>query len=147
MKDKISALVFLSLGAFFLIGALRMPRVTEYGKYGAPGIVPAFFSIMVILLCTIMFLRRKKPEDDNSTSVAPDVRKVENKRLAIAAASFLIYVFLLGKINFVVLTSIFLSLFSIIFYRRKVPLLVGAAVGVTLGIYYLFSRVFLLPLP
>lgn len=147
MKDRVSALVFLALGVFFLVGALRMPRVTEYGKYGAPGIVPAFFSIMVIMLCAIMLLRKKKIEDDNVTNVASDVRRAENKRLAVAAASFLVYVFLLGKINFVVLTSIFLSVFSIIFYRKKIPLLVGAAVGVTLGIYYLFSRVFLLPLP
>lgn len=147
MKDKIPALVFLSLGLFFFVEALRMPRVTEYGKYGAPGIVPAFFSIMVILLCTVMLLRKKRPAGDVDTNVSPDVKRIENKRLLITVTLCLAYVFLLGKINFIVLTSVFLSVFSIIFYKKKLPLLVGVSVGITLGIYYLFSRVFLLPLP
>ncbi|MEN3009089.1 tripartite tricarboxylate transporter TctB family protein [Pseudothermotoga sp.] len=146
MKDKISAVLFISLGIFFLVGALRMPRMTEYGKYGAPGIVPAFFSIMVILLCTIMLLRKKKATFTDSR-ISPEIRKVESQRLLLATAIFLIYVLLLGKINFIVLTSTFLSAISIVFFRKKFILLVLSSVGVTVGIYYLFARVFLLPLP
>jgi len=60
---------------------------------------------------------------------------------------FLAYVFLLGKINFIVLTSIFLSVTSMVFLRKRFILTVAISVAVTVGIYYLFSRVFLLPLP
>lgn len=145
MKDKISALVFMALATFFLVGALRMPRVTEYGKYGAPGIVPAFFSIMVILLCLIMLLRKQKPADGPSIPV--EIQRKENKRLLISSAMLLAYVFLLGKVNFVVLTSVFLFATSCVFLRRKFVLTALTSIGVTVGIYYLFSRVFLLPLP
>ncbi len=147
MRDRISASVFMSLGIFFLIEALKMPRMTEYGKYGAPGIVPAFFSIMVILLCMIMLLRRKKKEVSTDSKPSLEIRKVENTRLLLATVMFLAYVFLLGKINFVVLTSIFLSICSIVFFRKKFVLLILSSIGVTIGIYYLFAHVFLLPLP
>lgn len=123
-----------------------MPRVTEYGKYGAPGIVPAFFSIMVILLCFIMLVRRQKPTLD-SRSVPDEIRRKENRRLILASAMFLAYVFLLGKINFIILTSVFLGATSMVFLRKKFVLIALTSVGTTLGIYYLFSRVFLLPLP
>ncbi|WP_448535067.1 tripartite tricarboxylate transporter TctB family protein [Pseudothermotoga sp.] len=146
MKDRISALVFIALGIFFLAGALRMPRITEYGKYGAPGIVPAFFSIMVILLCFIMFVRKQRPSSENS-SASVEVKRTENRRLLLASAMFLVYVFLLGKINFVVLTSIFLSVTSMVFLRKRLVLTAVISVAITVGIYYLFSRVFLLPLP
>lgn len=146
MKDKISAAVFMPLGIFFLIEALKMPRVTEYGKYGAPGIVPAFFSIMVILLCTIMLLRKKKSVPVES-KLPVETRKVENRRLLLATAMFLTYVFLLGKINFAILTAVFLSACSIVFFRKKFVLLIISSIGVTIGIYYLFAHVFLLPLP
>lgn len=145
MRDRISAAVFTSLGIFFLIEALKMPRTTEYGKYGAPGIVPAFFSIMVILLCAIMFLRKKKSV--SVEKLPAETRKVENRRLLLATVMFLTYVFLLGKINFVILTAIFLSVCSIVFFRKKPVLLVVSSIGVTVGIYYLFAHVFLLPLP
>lgn len=146
MKDRISAFVFILLGVFFLVGALKMPRTTEYGRYGAPGIVPAFFSIMVILLCTIMLLRREKVSLTDS-KLSSETRKAENRRLLLATAMFLAYVFLLGKVNFVVLTSIFLSVSSSIFFKKRFVPLVLSAIGVTVGIYYLFARVFLLPLP
>ncbi|AJC74654.1 hypothetical protein AJ81_02460 [Pseudothermotoga hypogea DSM 11164 = NBRC 106472] len=146
MKDRISASVFIFLGIFFLIGALKMPRITEYGKYGAPGIVPAFFSIMVILLCFFMLVRKQKVSPDISSKSA-EVKRAENRRLLLASAMFLAYVFLLGKINFVVLTSIFLSAASMVFLRKRFVLTAAVSLAVTLGIYYLFSRVFLLPLP
>jgi len=146
MKDRISALVFMTLGIFFLIGALRMPRATEYGRYGAPGIVPAFFSIMVILLCLIMFVRKQRAST-NSSDVPREIKRAENRRLLLASAMFLAYVFLLGKMNFVVLTSIFLSATSIVFLKRRFVLISAISIAVTVGIYYLFSHVFLLPLP
>ncbi|WP_041077805.1 tripartite tricarboxylate transporter TctB family protein [Thermotoga caldifontis] len=146
MRDRISALLFMSLGIFFLVGALRMPRVTEYGKYGAPGIVPAFFSIMVILLCFIMLVRKHESTSD-TRSVPDEIRRKENRKLILASVMFLVYVFLLGKINFLILTSVFLSATSMVFLRKRFVLIALTSVGTTLGIYYLFSRVFLLPLP
>ncbi|KAF2958861.1 hypothetical protein AS159_04120 [Thermotoga sp. Ku-13t] len=146
MRDRISALLFMSLGIFFLVSALRMPRMTEYGKYGAPGIVPAFFSIMVILLCFIMLLRKHRPTPD-TRPVPDEIRRKENRRFILASVIFLAYVFLLGKINFIILTSIFLSAISMIFLRKRFVIVALTSVGTTLGIYYLFSRVFLLPLP
>lgn len=147
MKDKISAVVFMLLGIFFFIEALKMPRVTEYGKYGAPGIVPAFFSIMVILLCAVMLLRRREKVASTDSKLSLEIRKIENIRLLLATVMFLTYVFLLGKINFVILTAVFLSVCSIVFFRKKFVLLIISSVGVTIGIYYLFAHVFLLPLP
>ncbi|HCO98036.1 MAG: Uncharacterized protein XD58_0024 [Thermotoga sp. 50_1627] len=146
MRDRISALVFMALGIFFLIGALRMPRATEYGKYGAPGIVPAFFSMMVILLCLIMFVRKQRAST-NSSDVPQEIKRAENRRLLLASAMFLLYVFLLGKINFIVLTSVFLSATSIVFLKKRPILIVTISTAITVGIYYLFSQVFLLPLP
>lgn len=136
----------MSLGIFFLVGALRMPRMTEYGKYGAPGVVPAFLSIMVILLCFIMLVRKHKPTSD-TRPVPDEIRRKENRRFILASVMFLVYVFLLGKINFIILTSVFLSATSMLFLRKRFVIIALASVGTTLGIYYLFSRVFLLPLP
>lgn len=146
--DKITATVFMLLALFFLIGAILMPFTTEYGKYGAPGIVPMVFSTIVILLNLVMFLR-KKGKNISTQRTDEDKKKisVENKRLMISVAICLGYVFLLGHLNFIILTSIFISVLSLIFYRKKPVLLIVASVLVSYGIYYIFEKLFLLPLP
>ncbi|MDK2883625.1 tripartite tricarboxylate transporter TctB family protein [Pseudothermotoga sp.] len=148
MKDKITALVFIALALFFLIGALRMPTTTEYGKYGSPGIVPVVFSVLVIILNLIMLLRKQKTTETISNDPEEKERnKKEMKRLLVSVATCLVYVLLLGHINFIVLTSIFTSALSLMFFRKKPALVIGASVLVTIGIYYLFEKLFLLPLP
>lgn len=148
MKDKITAAIFISLALFFLINALLMPFTTEYGKYGAPGIVPIIFSATVILLNLVMMIRRKPKEISNKiTGEKKKMLLAENKRLVISVVSCLTYVFLLGHLNFIILTSIFVSVLSLIFYRKKPVLVILASVLVTYGIYYIFEKVFLLPLP
>ncbi|HEY8541750.1 MAG TPA: tripartite tricarboxylate transporter TctB family protein [Pseudothermotoga sp.] len=148
MKDRITAIVFILLASFFLIGAILMPFKTEYRKYGAPGIVPIVFSAIVILLNLIMFFRkREKTVSPQKTDLDRQRISAENKRLLISVIVCLSYVFLLGRLNFIVLTSIFVAALSLIFYRKKPVLVIIASVLVTYGIYYIFEKLFLLPLP
>lgn len=146
--DIIISSFFIGLAAFFLIGALFMPVETVFGKYAAPGLSPIFFSSMVILLCLIVIFRKRSEEEDREVSKGSS--KEEKQRvfkLLLGIFFCIVYIFLLGKVEFIVLTSVFLAGFSYVFYRRKPVLLAAVAVLVTLGVYYLFSKVFLLPLP
>lgn len=147
VKDKITAAIFIPLALFFLINAFSMPFTTEYGKYGAPGIVPIIFSTVVILLNLIMMVRKRHKKVPAQVTNQNKLFSVENKRLLISVISCLTYVFLLGHLNFIVLTSIFLSILSLIFYRKKSVLVILVSVLVTYGIYYIFEKLFLLPLP
>ncbi|WP_041082528.1 tripartite tricarboxylate transporter TctB family protein [Thermotoga profunda] len=147
MKDKITAVVFMLLALFFLIGAFFMPFTTEYGKYGAPGIVPIVFSTIVILLNLVMFLRKREKKVPSQTDQDRQRISAENKRLLISVIICLGYVFLLGHLNFIILTSIFVATLSLIFYRKKPVLIIVVSVLVTYGIYYIFEKLFLLPLP
>lgn len=149
LKDKITGVIFISLALFFLINAMLMPFTTEYGKYGAPGIVPIVLSVIVILLNLIMMLR-KKQEKAPVQITNGDRKKLfsfENKRFLISVIFCLTYVLLLGHLNFIALTSVFVSVLSLIFYRKKPILVILTSVLVTYGIYYIFQKLFLLPLP
>lgn len=148
VKDKITAAIFISLALFFLINAVLMPFTTEYGKYGAPGIVPIVFSTIVILLNLIMLLRKKQKKISiQMINENKKIFSIENKRLLISVIICLSYVLLLGHLNFIVLTSIFVAVLSLIFYRKKPVLVIIASILVTYGIYYIFEKLFLLPLP
>ncbi|MEJ5228976.1 MAG: tripartite tricarboxylate transporter TctB family protein [Pseudothermotoga sp.] len=147
MKDRITALVFIGLALFFLIGAFLMPTKTEYGSYGAPGIVPIVFSTIVIVLNLVMFLRKRKNDIDKKPDQDKKIAVAENKRLIISVIVCLSYVLLLGRVNFIVLSSIFVATLSLIFYRKKPILVIIASVLVIYGIYYIFDKLFLLPLP
>ncbi|MGJ8454717.1 tripartite tricarboxylate transporter TctB family protein [Pseudothermotoga sp. U03pept] len=146
-RDKITALAFIGLALFFLIGALQMPKQTEYGRYGAPGNVPVVFSTIVIVLNLVMFLRKKRQDDSTKRVEEKKVIATENKRLLVSVIVCLAYVLLLGHLNFIVLSSIFIATLSLIFYRKKPILIVVASILVTYGIYYIFDKLFLLPLP
>ncbi len=146
MNDKLVALAFMILGSFFLFEALRMPVENIYGAYGAPGVAPAIFSTVVILLCSVM-LFRKKPMMKIEQKIDRNVARTELRRLIISVVAFLVYVYLLGKVNFILLTSIFLSFTPLLFYKKRIWLLPIIGVLTTVGIYYIFAKVFYLPIP
>ncbi len=146
MKDKLMGSIFAGVGLFFLIEALRMPTENIYGFYGAPGVVPVVFSSLVILLSLIMVFR-KRPQSMSSTKIEKSIARIELTRLLLWVGIFLLYVYLLGKINFIVLTSVFLSVTPMLFYRNKIWILPILGVITTYGIFYIFAKVFYLPIP
>jgi len=144
-----SGVAFLIVAGIFLLGASLMPGGRVYGYYAFPGMFPILLSLVLVVMSVVMVRRALKPteEEEEEESEQWAIHWVEVKRLLAAAIFCMVFVLSLRRLHFVVLTSIFLALFSFTFYRKNIPLLIGTAVGISLGIFYVFNRLFLLPLP
>ena len=156
-KDLIAGVAILIVASLFLIGALLMPKDNIYGLYAYPGITPLALSLGLVVMALVLIFRtvnktvlEKKVTDFSPPSQSEEknfLTSVELKRLVVVILFCLGYLLLLGKIHFVVLTSIFLALLSFIFYRKQVLIIIATSVGTSILIYYVFNRIFLLPIP
>lgn len=148
--DFITGLILCILSIFFIIGALRMPIDPAFGIYGHPGLSPIFFSTMLFILSFYLIIRSKTKFSDiiKSLNSLKGIRERSDiKNLVTALLFIIIYIFLLRKIPYFILTSIFIFLFSYFFYKRKPILLSIISVIATLIIIILFSKLFFIPMP
>jgi hypothetical protein len=112
--------------AFFVFGAtaawlaFRMPTYTDQkGEiYTAPGLVPGFYSVVMVLLSVWLGIRALR---QGALQAHPDVARDPGKRggavrLALAASLGLLFVLgLIGRAPFWLASAIFVALFTISF--------------------------------
>jgi len=148
--DFITGIVLCILSLFFIFTAFKMPIDPAYGIYAHPGITPIFLATVLFMLSIYLILRsRIKFSDfkDDIKIVKSFFRKKENQNLLITVFFILIFVYLIKKIPFYILTFLFIFSFSLFFYRKKPLLLLIVAIISTFVIITLFSRLFLIPMP
>jgi len=158
--DLYAGTVVAVLGVLIVWFSFDMPTFYDKGgeRYHAPGIVPGFYGVIILLLGAALFLRavmRGAFRPDGGPPGKAEAEGTSNARLfTVAALGIAFVVGLIGVLPFWLAASIFVATFILIFEwpsaadRRK---LVAVALGVGLvtgvAVTWLFQDVFLVRLP
>ena len=156
------AIVFFVFGTAAGWQALQMPTFTDQKGdiYTAPGLVPGFYSVVMVLLSLWLGARaiRQGALRVSAAEARPERDQSANTRLALAAGVCLVFIVgLIGRMPFWLAATVFVSTFTIIFeWQAAMPLpararrigeavLLGLATGVAVTL--VFERVFYVRLP
>jgi len=154
--DFFTSIFLFLLGLIVFIISIGMPTFRELGAnpYSAPGIVPGILGIILLFMGVILFIRsfiRKGYKIKlSSQSMKLFFKNNSIKRLLIALFLSVFYVILLGKINYFLLTTIYIFLFVWSFELKTKKTLFFAlleAVLIAACISYVFRYLFLVTLP
>jgi hypothetical protein len=160
--DLVTAAVFFVAGIAIIYAAWRMPRFQEQlGEiYTAPGLVPALYGIVIVVLALWLAARAIGRGALASGPAGKRERREgdSNARLALAAVLCLAFaVGMVGRLPFWLATAIFVFLFILLFewrggqpWRERLRPIVTAALvaGVTgVLVVLVFQRVFYVRLP
>ena len=154
--DFFTSIFLFLLGLIVFIISIRMPTFRELGAnpYSAPGIVPMILGVIIAIMGAILFARsviRKGYKISLSFQGLKLFFKNNSiKRLLIALFLSVFYVILLGKINYFLLTAIYIFLFVWSFELKTKKTLFFAlleAVLIAACISYVFRYLFLVTLP
>jgi len=151
--DFITSLLLISASLFIMIFTLfGFPRFPEWGPlYANPGFTPFLLGLVLFFMSIYLLARSLKDQGQQvrttREAVKSFLREPKVVRFLICLALFALYYALLGRIPFVVLTALYLSLSFLIFGRGRWFIALLIAVASSLAISLVFSRIFLVPLP
>ena len=156
--DFFTSIFLFLLGLIVFIISIRMPTFKELGAnpYSAPGIVPGILGVILLFMSAILFIRSviriRKGYKIRLSSQGLKLFFKNNsiQRFIIALFLSVFYVILLGKINYFLLTGIYIFLFIWSFELKTKKTLFFAlleAVLIAACISYVFRYLFLVTLP
>jgi len=154
--DFFTSIFLFLLGLIVFIISIGMPTFKELGAnpYSAPGIVPGILGVILLFMSAILFTRsiiRKEYKIRLSFQGLKLFFKNNSIiRLLITLFLSVFYVILLGKINYFLLTTIYIFLFVWSFELKTKKTLFFAfleAVLIAACISYVFRYLFLVVLP
>jgi hypothetical protein len=124
--DFYTGIVLIIFGITITVMARQMPNIPR-DPYSAPGVLPTFLGVVITGMSLVMFIRsiiRTKGQISISASSIKNVLILTaTLRIASTVILCLLYVFLLGKLPFPLLTFFFIFGFIVFFeYERKIPL-------------------------
>lgn len=143
----------LSLGALslaFLVGALRMPLYTVHWTWlNAPGLVPAVLSAVLLVQALFLTIRgmrhlRARP---NGTSWRAAAGQWGAGRVILTLALALAFALLMGRLPFVILVALFVFIMTMAFRGAGAWKAAASALITAVTVSWVFTRVFLVPLP
>jgi putative tricarboxylic transport membrane protein len=150
--DFITAIVFIIGSLFILIVTLFFPRYPEWGPlYSNPGFTP-FLLALSLLLMSIYLLNRSLKSQGSRIHLTGEMvnfffKSSKVRRFLICMGLFILYYVLLGRIPFILDTSLYLFLAIMIFRRGKWYSALLISVATSIAVYLVFLRIFLVPLP
>jgi len=161
--DLITSIVLIVFGIAIVTISVQMPTMADRNQsiYSAPGVVPGFIGVMLILLSLSMLLRsirRKAIREFRGEAIPKEVLTQEStRRILMTIAMCAVYAFLLGKIWFPLATFAFIFAFILLFeYDWKAAFstqtrkaIVAAIIGIvtTALVTLVFQKLFLVNLP
>ena len=149
-RTQVVGIIFLLIAAFF---AAMTPSIHVIDGLYEPG--PRIFPYLaegIIALCSIImiFQAHGKEKDPKAAESKPYLDKAGWTRLGIASALMIIYAILLTVVGFLISTPIMTLAFIFVLSSgekvNKIAAIIITAV-LTLGIYFLFTELFSIPLP
>jgi hypothetical protein len=150
--DFITSIVMILAGLVILAVTLYFPRFPEWGGiYSNPGFTP-FLMVLALVGMYLYLLVRSLKRGGNQIRVTGEmVRKFFQstmaKRYFLCLGLFVLYYILLGRIPFIVDTSLYLFLSILAFGGGGWLKALVISVATSFAIYLIFLRIFLVPLP
>jgi putative tricarboxylic transport membrane protein len=140
--DLLMGVIFLSLGLVVFFASRSLPSARfGLGSGGYPMTVGVMLAILGLVQTVTSLAKWGLPK----FSFPQDKRELF--LIGVAAASTFMYLFLLRHLGFLLLTPIYLFGFMILFGYRKYITAGIVSLCVSTGIFFLFTRVFLVFLP
>jgi hypothetical protein len=149
--DFVDSIVIVGLSLFVIYNCLVMPRYERWGLYATPGMPPLVFAIILLILGTIVLVRsiiRKGYRFDiGKNELSQFWKSGVVRRFALALGLILVYLFLLGKIHFTILSTAYLFLSILLFKGATWWVSAIVSVVTVIAVWLVFEIVFLVPLP
>jgi hypothetical protein len=150
--DFITAIVMIGAGIIILAFTLSFPRFAEWGGiYSNPGFTP-FLLVLALVGMYIYLLFRSLKRGGNQIRITGErvgkfFRTPMVKRYFICLGLFVLYYLFLGRIPFILDTSLYLFFSILIFGGGKWLKALVISVATSFAVYLVFLRIFLVPLP
>lgn len=160
-KAKYNVIFGFCLALISLIAAIESIKMPTYarleGLYAAPGLVPLILAVSLLLMGISVLINGIKNGGLKNFSLRSQEKPSEeevagNKRLLLTLVIISVYTFLLlTRVHYILATGLFLFGFLFAFRdgdlkRRTLLPLIIAIIG-SVGIYYVFDSLFMIPLP
>jgi hypothetical protein len=161
--DFITSIFLVIFGLAIFLISIRMPTFRNLGAnpYSAPGIVPSMLGAIIFILGMILFFRSIAREGYKINYLLNSIKKILIKRpiqrFLIALLLSLSYVFLLGKVDYFLLSSGYIFIFilayelnikkSIVQQNKTIIFALAEAVLIGGSIALVFRYLFLIRLP
>lgn len=147
--DLFAGLVVFLIALYVLIEAIGMPQFgRRRPELSAPGLTPMLLAIGLMILSALLCLRSWR-----ATLSLPRLRfTMESLRVGIVVAILVAYIVLLPAIGYVAATFLMLLSFQSAFapkwtLRYLLVWCLGLSIMLTGTLWYVFARVFLIPIP
>jgi hypothetical protein len=149
--DFIDSIVIIAVSLFVLYECAVMPRYERWGLYATPGMPPFLFALMLLILGTIVFVRsiiRKGYKlHIGRNELSQFVKSGDVRRFVLVLGLILVYLFLLGRVHFAILSVAYLFL-TILLFKGATWWVSGiVAVTTAVAVWLVFEVIFLVPLP
>lgn len=148
--DVAAGLALGVLSLAFLVGALRMPLHTMHWTWlNAPGLVPAVLAAVLLaqaLALTLRGLRHLRARPGDAGPVDRALRWGAG-RVVLTLALALAFAFLMGRMPFAILTALFVFTMTLAFRGTTAWKAAASALITAATVTWVFTRVFLVPLP
>jgi len=153
-NDFTSGIILFCIAAFFAIESLRMPVYDEF--YTAPGMFP-FIIALVLAAMSVWLIVRSLRGGRPALQTGPDVENAETGpawnrevfiRTLVIVVALTVYVILMTlRMPYLIITALFLI--ATLFYFHPGHKIKNLIISVVVAFLmdYLFSKVFLIPLP
>ncbi|MGQ9645055.1 MAG: tripartite tricarboxylate transporter TctB family protein [Thermodesulfobacteriota bacterium] len=144
-------LIFFSLLIMAYV-LFRFPRFPEWGGiYSNPGFVPFLLGLTLLSMSGYLLIRSLKRRGYSIRISGEGLllffRSQVVIRFFMCFGLFVIYYILLGRIPFIINTALYLFASIMIFGRGKWYIAFMISVSVSIAVYLIFIRIFLVPLP
>jgi hypothetical protein len=151
LSDILAACGFLLFAVFMFIGATQFTYKSNMGFITSAGFTPMLLSILVIVLSVILIIETVKRNTSARLSLSEwfkGAREDETVRRSVVLALLTgVYIALVGVVNFILITFVFL--FVIYYYLQvgKLWRVLLYSVMNTVLIAYIIPTVYQMPLP
>ncbi len=144
-KDSYLAIAVLAFGLIYTMGAWRLPRAPVGNPFG-PVYFPLGLGLLVSLIGLLMLIQSFKSDQEEHKPTSK--RGGYAVRVLIAVSLCVGYALMFNRLGFVISTFVFLSVF-LMFLNGLKKWLLSASVAFlyTIGVWYLFEKIFLINLP
>lgn len=140
-----------ALAMFFLVGALRMPHETARWTWlNAPGFVPAVIAGVLLLQALLLVIRglwRLRASGPAWQGMRAEAARWGADRFVLTLLFAVAFIILMGRVSFGVLTGVWLFAMIVAFRGTTPPKAALVAVVTAVAITWVFTRLFLVPLP
>jgi len=149
--DFIVSLLVILFSGFMIVASVVMPKYEEWGLYATPGLAPFVFAVLLLLSGLIMLIRSLLKQGYRITITWAHLATVYSslavQRFVVVLGLILVYALLLGKLHFVLISTVFIFL-NIAYFKSIIwwkNLLISG--GMAFAVWLLFNVIFLVPLP